>query len=76
MSPLQMGRLCPDIRWHYIGAFNKKMANPLTRVSNLHMLQTLAAKQDADAIDKRWTGDPLRVMIQVNTSGEQSKNRT
>jgi len=52
------------------------MANPLTRVSNLHMLQTLAAKQDADAIDKRWTGDPLRVMIQVNTSGEQSKNRT
>jgi len=67
--------LCPDIKWHYIGSFTKKMAAPLTRVSNLHMLETISCPADATAVDKRWKGEtPLKVLVQVNTSGEESKS--
>ncbi|CAK8675820.1 pyridoxal phosphate homeostasis protein-like [Clavelina lepadiformis] len=67
--------ICPDIKWHYIGMFQKKMASVLMRVTNLYMLETLTASQEADAVNSRWKGtEPLRVMIQVNTSGEESKS--
>lgn len=35
------------------------------------MLQTIHSKEIASSIDKRWKKDPLNVMLQVNTSGEE-----
>lgn len=70
-----IAELCPDIKWHYVGAFQKKMASSLMRVSNLYMLETLHGIPEADAVNKRWQHpDPLKVLVQVNTSGESSKS--
>ena len=66
--------LCPEIKWHFIGMFQTKMASSLLRVPHLHMLETLSSKTHADAVNSRWQHDePLNVMVQVNTSGEDSK---
>ncbi|XP_078493976.1 pyridoxal phosphate homeostasis protein-like [Ciona intestinalis] len=70
-----MAELCPDVKWHYIGTFQKKMASVLMRVSNLHMLETLNGAKEADAVNSRWKStEPLQVLVQVNTSGEESKS--
>lgn len=68
-------KICPDLKWHYVGSFTKKMASSLMKVSDLHMLETLPGKVEADAVNKRWPHDnPLKVLVQVNTSGEESKS--
>uniref|UniRef100_H2YH21 Alanine racemase N-terminal domain-containing protein n=1 Tax=Ciona savignyi TaxID=51511 RepID=H2YH21_CIOSA len=70
-----MAELCPDIKWHYIGSFQKKMASMLMRVSNLYMLETLSGSIEADAVNSRWKApEPLKVLVQVNTSGEECKS--
>jgi len=70
-----INRMCPDIRWHYVGSFTKKHASQLMRVSNLYMLETLPGKLEADHVNKRWDKpQPLKVLVQVNTSGESSKS--
>lgn len=70
-----IAELCPDIKWHYVGAFQKKMASSLMRASNLYMLETLHGIPEADAVNKRWPHEqPLKVLVQVNTSGEASKS--
>jgi len=70
-----LAELCPDIKWHYVGAFQKKMASSLMRASNLYMLETLHGIPEADAVNKRWAHEhQLKVLVQVNTSGEASKS--
>ena len=74
VGDLQLATFCPEIKWHYIGMYQTKMANQLMRVPRLHMLETLSSRAQADAVNTRWRGDqPLRVLVQVNTSGEESK---
>jgi len=52
--------------------FQTKMASSLMRVPGLHMLETLSTQSQADAVNSRWQKEePLQVMIQVNTSGEE-----
>lgn len=51
------------------------MASTLMRVRNLHMLETLSSQSHADAVNSRWKEeDPLNVLVQVNSSGEESKS--
>nr|CAB3265182.1 proline synthase co-transcribed bacterial homolog protein-like [Phallusia mammillata] len=71
-----MSQLCPDIKWHYIGAYQKKQASTLMRVKNLHMIQTLSDIITANTVNTRWPEEkePLLVMVQINTSGEESKS--
>lgn len=49
----------------------------LTGIPNLYMLHTVDSAKLADIIDKTWfklaKPEPLKIMIQVNTSGEDSK---
>lgn len=72
-------QLPSDIRWHFIGHLQSSKASKLIRnVPNLYMLETidsakLATKLHA-AIEGSDRSDPLNVLIQVDTSGEDTKS--
>ncbi|KAF8577774.1 hypothetical protein K439DRAFT_1639408 [Ramaria rubella] len=65
-----------DIRWHFIGHLQSNKAKALAAVPNLHALHTLTSIKLATALNKaRSPSDPrLQVLLQVNTSGEDSKS--
>ncbi|XP_033375322.1 pyridoxal phosphate homeostasis protein isoform X2 [Parus major] len=69
---------CPDIKWHFIGHLQKSNVNKLMAVPNLFMLETVDSVKLADRVNSSWQkkGSPqkLKVMLQVNTSGEDSKH--
>ncbi|KAJ7423328.1 adhesion G protein-coupled receptor A2 [Willisornis vidua] len=69
---------CPDIKWHFIGHLQKNNVNKLIAVPNLFMLETVDSVKLADRVNSSWQkkGSPqrLKVMVQVNTSGEDSKH--
>lgn len=69
---------CPDIKWHFIGHLQKQNVNKLMAVPNLSMLETVSSVKLADRVNSSWQkkGCPerLKVMVQVNTSGEDSKH--
>ncbi|XP_056278238.1 pyridoxal phosphate homeostasis protein isoform X1 [Pseudoliparis swirei] len=70
---------CPDIKWHFIGHLQKNNVNKLLGVPNLFLLETVDSAKLADQVNRSWrrvrgAGAPrLKVMVQLNTSGEQSK---
>ena len=70
--------LCPDIKWHFIGHLQSNKVNKLIGVPNLYMIHTVDSKKLADLVDRAWSKlgkpNPLKVMIQINTSGEDSKS--
>lgn len=69
---------CPDIEWHFIGHLQSNKVNKLISVPNLRLVQTIDSEKLAAALDKAWSSkgshNPLRVLAQVNTSGEESKS--
>lgn len=81
---------CPDIKFHFIGHLQSNKVNKLLKVKNLHMIETIDSIKLADLINKaidrhrRDSKEPLKfidspndclkVLIQVNTSGEDQKN--
>ena len=66
-----------DINWHFIGHLQSNKCNILCAVPNLYMVECVDSEHLATKLDscvKRLElPDPLRVMIQVNTSGEDNK---
>ena len=67
-----------DVCWHFIGHLQSNKARALvTGVPNLACLETLDSEKLANKLDAACAecnrADPLRVMLQVNTSGEESK---
>jgi len=64
-----------DVRWHFIGTVQSNKAKALASIENLYAVQTLASSKIADALNRhRQAGHaPLRVLIQLNTSGEDAK---
>ena len=67
-----------DTVWHFIGHLQSNKARALvTGVPNLACLETLDSEKLANKLDAACAecnrADPLRVMLQVNTSGEESK---
>ncbi|KAJ2924817.1 hypothetical protein H1R20_g12293, partial [Candolleomyces eurysporus] len=71
-------RILPsDIRWHFIGTLQSNKAKTLASIPNLYSVQTLGSIKAANALNKALSSDrtsPLRVQLQVNTSGEDSKS--
>ncbi|XP_073425132.1 pyridoxal phosphate homeostasis protein isoform X1 [Dendrobates tinctorius] len=69
---------CPEIKWHFIGHLQKHSINKLIAVPNLHILETIDSVKLADKVNSSWQrkGSPekLKVMVQVNTSSEESKH--
>jgi len=66
-----------DIQWHFIGHLqSNKVKAIIEGVPNLTMIETVDSTKLADKLNKAVEAakrDPLPVMVQVNTSGEESK---
>ena len=67
---------CPDIRWHFIGKCQSNKIPLLAKGKNLRMVETVESQSWVDKLQNRCVFDDLSVgiMVQVNTSGEESKN--
>lgn len=71
---------CPEIKWHFIGHLQKNNVNKLLGVPNLFLVETVDSMKLADKVNNSWqrlrgaSAQRLKVMVQINTSGEQSKH--
>ncbi|KAL9243496.1 hypothetical protein vseg_017375 [Gypsophila vaccaria] len=70
-------QLPDDIEWHFIGNLQSNKVKPLlSGVPSLGMVESVDDEKIANRLD-RVVGDlgrsPLKVLVQVNTSGEESK---
>eukprot|EP00741_Cyanophora_paradoxa_P018055 tig00021037_g17435.t1 len=67
-----------DIQWHFIGTFQSNKAKLLAQVPSLYMVETINSAKGASALDRAWGAAghsrKLRVLVQVNTSAEESKS--
>ncbi|CAN4097178.1 unnamed protein product [Withania somnifera] len=67
-----------DIEWHYIGHLqSNKVKQLLTAVPNLAMVHGVDNPKLANHLDRAVSNigrQPLKVLVQVNTSGEESKS--
>jgi PLP dependent protein len=67
---------CPDIEWHLIGHLQSNKINQVLSVPGLSVIETVDSEKLASSLDKGWSkqdkGRPLNIMIQINTSGEES----
>ena len=72
------GLLPPDIQWHFIGHLQSNKAKKLVSVPNLVLFETLDTQKLATKLNKELgkiqRADPLPVLVQVNTSGEDTKS--
>uniref|UniRef100_A0A2P2K7X5 Pyridoxal phosphate homeostasis protein n=1 Tax=Rhizophora mucronata TaxID=61149 RepID=A0A2P2K7X5_RHIMU len=71
-------QLPEDIEWHFIGNLQTNKVKPLLAgVPNLAMVETVDDEKIANHLD-RFVGNlgrkPLKALVQVNTSGEESKS--
>ncbi|XP_076363981.1 pyridoxal phosphate homeostasis protein isoform X1 [Tachypleus tridentatus] len=69
---------CSEIKWHFIGHLQRNKVNKLVAVPNLYMVETVDSERLADVLNKAWeklnSCQKLKVMVEVNTSGEDSKS--
>ena len=67
-----------DIQWHYIGNLQTNKAKMLLKgVPHLFMLESVHSSKLANMLNKQILAlerDPLKVLVQVNVSGEDSKS--
>ena len=82
---IQKSQLLPkSIRWHFIGGLQSNKCQQLARdVSNLWAVESVDSEKKAKLLEKGraqreksedMSDDKLRVFVQVNTSGEDSKS--
>ena len=68
---------CPDIQWHLIGHLQSNKVNLLVNAHGLSVVETVDSEKLAMALEKGWSKTAnqgrLKVMVQVNTSGEESE---
>lgn len=78
--PTNPPQLPKDIAWHFVGALQSNKAKLLTSIPNIYVLETLATTKLADVLQRQLSAlspartEPLRVYLQVNTSGEDAKS--
>ncbi|KAJ3991640.1 proline synthetase associated protein [Lentinula boryana] len=66
-----------EIQWHFIGTLQSNKAKLLASVPNLHTVQTISSEKIANALNKALPTNrtsQLNVLLQINTSGEDSKS--
>lgn len=74
-----------EIRWHFIGALQTNKCKPLAeQIPNLWCVESVDTSKKADQLEKgrhalcekekQYEDIPLRVFVQVNTSGEEEKS--
>lgn len=67
-----------DLRWHFIGNLQRNKTHTLTSTPGLWMVESVGSEKVARSLDKHWSlndmaSGPLRVLVQVNTSCEESE---
>uniref|UniRef100_A0A803QCB6 Pyridoxal phosphate homeostasis protein n=1 Tax=Cannabis sativa TaxID=3483 RepID=A0A803QCB6_CANSA len=71
-------QLPDDIEWHFIGHLqSNKVKSLLAGVPNISMVQGVHSEKIANHLDNAVSSlsmNPLKVLVQVNTSGEPSKS--
>ncbi|GAB0087394.1 Pyridoxal phosphate homeostasis protein [Sergentomyia squamirostris] len=74
---------CKEIRWHFIGHLQSNKVNKVISIPGLHMIETVDSQKLAEIVNRAWekrrqevasTEERLRVLVQVNTSGEGQKS--
>ncbi|XP_021936728.1 pyridoxal phosphate homeostasis protein isoform X2 [Zootermopsis nevadensis] len=70
---------CSEIKWHFIGHLQRNKVSKVVSVPGLYLVETVDTDKLATALDVAWTkqkgqGARLKVMAQINTSGEDEKN--
>ncbi|CAH2059669.1 unnamed protein product, partial [Iphiclides podalirius] len=70
---------CNEIKWHFIGHLQTNKINKLLGSPGLFMVETVDSAKLADNLNKQWVKyrkgeEKLKVMVQINTSGEEAKN--
>lgn len=65
---------CPDIKWHFIGNCQSNKAKILMNCENLCLIETVTSENLAKQLNKQAGSKEVSVFIQINTSGEESKN--
>lgn len=67
-----------DISWHFIGHLQRNKCNNLVACPHLYAVETIDSQRLASALDTAWgkrsPDKNLKVFVQVNTSGEDSKH--
>jgi len=66
-----------DVQWHFIGHLQSNKAKLIAAIPNIYMVESIDSAKLADTLNKHLPLDrdmPLKVMVQVNTSGEESKS--
>lgn len=67
-----------DINWHFIGPLQSNKAKVLLSVPNLHVVESVDREKIASALNRAVEtnnrSESLKVMVQVNTSGEDTKS--
>ncbi|KAL1610236.1 hypothetical protein SLS60_001901 [Paraconiothyrium brasiliense] len=81
---LEKAKLLPrSIRWHFIGGLQSNKCKQLAeQIPNLWCVSSVDTEKKCDQLEKGRKAlvesdagvEPLRVMVQVNTSGEESKS--
>ncbi|CAB0005392.1 unnamed protein product [Nesidiocoris tenuis] len=68
---------CPDIKWHFIGTLQRNKVTKLLSATNLDVVETITSEKLASAVNAGWEKlkkpEPLKIMVQVNTSREEEK---
>lgn len=69
----------PDVEWHMIGTLQSNKIKQLVQIPNLACVESLGSEKTAKVLNEkwgeRWEGRRrLWVMVQVNTSAEESKD--
>ncbi|KAI8992171.1 hypothetical protein BDF20DRAFT_848713 [Mycotypha africana] len=67
-----------NIAWHFIGHLQTNKCKIVAKIPNLFAVETIESEKKADALNKACVNvgrkDKLRVYVQINTSGEESKS--
>lgn len=75
---IQILNKCAGVKWHFIGHLQKNKVNKVTSVPGLYMVETVDSEKLAVAINSSWgkqsPSQPLSILLQINTSGEDNKS--
>lgn len=69
-----------DVQWHFIGHLQSNKAKALVQaVPNLYSVETVDSQKIANHLNRACEAaerdEKLKVMVQVNTSGEESESQ-
>lgn len=72
----KVAQLPTDIQWHFIGALQTNKLKSIALIPNLYLVETIDSAKKAIALNKLCAGrlEPLGILLQVNTSTEESKS--